>query len=84
MDGFVQGDRDGCRRGITVFIEVYEQLIGLDAKALADRIDDPAVGLVRDDAFDLRDVDFTAAEGFLARRKHRSNGAFEGFFAVHS
>ena len=43
---------------------------GVRAEAFADGVDDPPVGLVRDDALDLRDVEFAAAQRFLRGGVH--------------
>ena len=54
------------------------------AEPLADRVNDAAVGLVRDDALDLGDVNFAAAQDLVGRAAHRLDGVFEGFLAVHA
>src|ERR1041385_5329411 len=45
---FVERDADGRSRSVAVAVEVHKDLIRRHAEALADRVNDPAVGLVRD------------------------------------
>src|SRR5688572_21744970 len=84
FDGFVQGDGDGGGGRVAVFVEVDEDLAGLGAEALAHGVDDALVGLVRDDALDLGNIQFAAAQGFEAGGLHGGDGVLEGLFAVHA
>src|SRR6266568_7720972 len=50
----VQGNSDGGGGGVAVFMHIDEKLFGFGAQPLAEDINDAAIGLVRDDAFDAR------------------------------
>src|SRR5262249_40511457 len=80
----IQGNGDGGGGSVAVFVHVHEDLFGLDPQPFADGVNDAAIGLVRDDAFDLGDVDLAAAHGFSAGGAHGVDGTLEGFFAVHA
>ena len=54
--GLIQGDGDRGGGGVSVFVEIDEDLLGFGAEAFDDRVNDAAVGLVRDDAFNARDI----------------------------
>ena len=49
-DGLVERDGHGGGGGVAVLVEIDEDLLRLDAETLADGVDDPAIGLVRNDA----------------------------------
>ena len=82
-DGFVEGDGDGRGGGVAVFVEVHKNLAGLRAEAVTDGVDDALVGLVRDDALDLGDVDFATAHHLVGRAAHGVDGVLESFFSLH-
>ena len=54
------------------------------AEAFADGVNDAAVGLVRNDAFDFGNIQFAAAQRLLRRRAHRLHGVLESFLAFHA
>ena len=82
LHGIVQGDGDGGGGGVAVFVQVDEELVGPGPQSFPHGVNDAAVGLVRDDAFDLGDVQFAAAQYFLGRAVHGVDGALECFLAV--
>ncbi len=57
---------------------------GLGAKPLRDGVNNTAIGLVRNDAFDLRNVQFAATQDFLGRGVHGRDGVLESLLAVHA
>src|SRR5438034_11412730 len=64
FDGLVQGNGDRGGGGVAVFVEIDKELLGFGAKAFADGVDDAAIGLVWDNAFDAGNINFAAAHGF--------------------
>src|SRR6267378_6478749 len=80
----VKGDRDGCRRGVSIFVKIDKKLFRLCAETLADSIDDPPIRLMRDDAFNARNVDFTSAQSLGRSGVHCLNSILEGFLAFHA
>src|SRR5438093_6207483 len=84
MHGFIQRNGDRGGRRVAVFVEVHKHLFRLRAEPFAHRLDDAPVGLMGDDAFDLGDVNLTAAHDFLARTEHRLHGVLERFLAFHA
>ena len=52
-NGFVQRNSHRCRRRVAVTVQIDEQLVRCGAQAFAHRVNDPAVRLMRDDAFDF-------------------------------
>jgi len=83
INRFVKRDSDGCCRGISVLVKVYKKLFWLCAEALDDGVDDPPVRLMRYDAFDASDIDFTSAQSLGRSGVHRLNGILESFLAFH-
>src|SRR5437660_11963985 len=63
--GLIQSNGYGCGRGISVLMQVNEQLLGLCAEPLGHGINDPTIRLMRDNAFDACDIQITPLEGFL-------------------
>ena len=53
VDRLGQGDRHRRRRRVAVPVEVDEHLVHRQVEALGDRLDDPDVGLVRDEQVDV-------------------------------
>jgi len=53
LHGVVQGDGDGRGGGVAVFLEIDKDLFRPRAETFGDCVNNTAVGLVRDDAFDL-------------------------------
>ena len=53
-------------------------------EALAHGFNDPAVGLVGDDALDSRDINFAALQRLGGAAEHGLDGVFKGFFAFHA
>src|SRR6185312_7957546 len=64
-DSFIQCDADGGGGGVAVFVDVHKKLLGFGSEALTHGVDDAAVGLVGNDALDLGDGNFAAAQGFF-------------------
>ena len=81
---FVQGDGDGRGGSVTVTIEVRKKLLGPRAEAFPHGVNDAAVGLMRDDAFDFGDVKLAPPHGFRGGREHGLDGVLEGFLAFHA
>ena len=50
----IEGDRDRAGRGIAVALEVFEDGIPVESEHVAGGVDDPHVGLVRDEPADAR------------------------------
>src|SRR5207244_3186336 len=48
-EGLLERDEDGCRTGVAVAVDVDEHALHRQAHALRGRLDDPEVGLVRDE-----------------------------------
>ena len=60
----IEGDADGRRRGVAVAVDVVEDPILRHGETLCDRLNDPAVGLMRDHQRDdeLRDGDIVSVD----------------------
>ena len=83
LNRFVEGDGDGGGGGVAVFVEVHEHLFGFGSQTLSHSIDDPEIGLVRNNALDTADIEFAPLQGFLGGDLHGLDGIFEGLFAFH-
>ena len=83
-DGFVEGDGDRCGRGVAVFMQVNEDLLGGGAQSVHYRIDDAPIGLMGDNAGDFRDIQFALRQRLTGSGAHRIDGNLKDFFAVHS
>src|SRR5262245_8504786 len=84
VHGLVEGDSNGGRGRVSVFVEVNEHLVWTSAEAFADGVNNTAVGLVRNDAFDAGDIDFAAAQRFLGSGLHCLDGVLESLLALHA
>ena len=65
-------------------MEIDKELLGFGAKAFADGVDDAAIGLVWDNAYDAGNINFAAAHGFPGGGEHGLDGILEGFLAFHA
>ena len=82
LHGIIQRNGHGCGGGVAIFVQVDKDLLGPGAQPFCDGVDNAAVGLMRDDALDLGDIQFAAAQDFLGRGTHGVDGALESFLAV--
>ena len=56
LDQLVEGDRDRAGRGVAVPLEVLEDGVAVEPEDVAGGVDDPDVGLVRDEPADVVDL----------------------------
>jgi hypothetical protein len=85
LHGLVEGNGDGGRGGVAVLVEIDEESARASrAEAVTDGFNDALVGLVRDDALDLGDVEFALAKAFLRGGVHRIDGVLESLAAFHA
>src|SRR6185369_11401855 len=84
LDGFIQcnGYRSGGR--VAILVQIHKHLLGFNPQPFTNGIDDATIGLVRDDALNLGDIDLATTQCLSRRRMHGGNGILEGFFAIHS
>ena len=67
VDGLGQGDRHGRGRRVAVLVEVDEHPVHRQVEALGDRLDDPDVGLVRDEQVDVGGLEAGLPDRLRAR-----------------
>ena len=84
LNRFVERDRNRGGGGIAIFVEVDEYLVGTRVEPFGHGVDDAAIRLMRDNAFDAGNVDFAAAHSFFRRGLHCLHGILEGLFSFHS
>ena len=77
IDRLGQGDRDRGGRRVAVLVQVHEHLVHRQAETVGHRLDDPDVGLVRDEQVDVRGL-----ETGLGHRRERGRGEGPGGEAI--
>ena len=81
-DGCHHREWNGARRGISVAIDVDDDLIKWHLQALSGRHDDSAIRLVRDEAIDISASLAILSEDTLGHLRHLLDGVFEYLLSV--
>src|SRR5690606_28507676 len=74
---------DGGGGGVAVALEVDEEAVGGEFEILGDRVDDAQIGLVGNDAVDLRRAEVVLKEDFAGGVLHFADGVFKDLAAAH-
>ncbi len=82
-DRLPHGQGHRRRAGVAVLVDVHEHGLLGETQLLADRLDDPQVGLMRDDQADLRHRTAHPVEHVEGRLAHPLHGLHEDATAVH-
>ena len=83
VDRLGQGDRHGRRGRVAVLVEVDEHAVHRQVQALGDGLDDPDVGLVRDEQVDVGRLEAGALDGRQRGRRQRPGREPVGLLALH-
>src|SRR5258708_27312980 len=79
----VEGDRDRARGGVAVALQVLEDGVAVEAEYVAGGVDDPDVGLVRDEPADVADLTSGLGQDVEGRVGQDPDRPFEDGAAVH-
>lgn len=84
LSRFVEGDGNRRRRRVAIAVHVYVDLFHRDVRVLGRRLDDPDVGLVRNEQIDVCTGEPRGIESTVGRLGHRPYGVLEHFAPGHA
>ena len=81
--GFIQGNGNRGGRSIAVFMDIGKNFFRRQADAAGDCLDNPHIGLMRNEQLDLIQTEIVMPKGFQCHFRQAADCYFEEFIALH-